>query len=51
MEINLFEETVARSEMTRLGGVWIELLNQHCDGVVYIKPKGPEEEILLGQIK
>lgn len=49
MNLNLFEETWSRAEMLKLGGTWIECLNEMSDGIVYLKIQGPEELILLPQ--
>ena len=50
MELNLFMDGYTREEMERIGGTWIQCLNEHEDGVIYLPLNEPLELLHLSNI-
>ena len=50
MELNLFMDGCTREEMERIGGTWIQCLNEHEDGVIYLPLNEPLELLHLNNI-
>ena len=50
MEFSLFGEGFTRAEMERKGGTWVQCLNEHEDGVIYLPLNEPLELLHLSNI-